>query len=85
MGHVLHLIAKVKWECDNDSADREQLREASQHWRFLDADTFLIQKASQWLQSDYFTAENEFPPSVWRTRRYMEPVEADSRYQIMHR
>lgn len=65
VGSALHLIAKVKWECDNDSTDTEQLREASQHWHFLDVDTFRLQKASQWLRSDCFTVRKVFLLSAW--------------------
>lgn len=64
-GHVLPLIAKVKWECDNDSADTEQLWEASWHRRFLDADTFLIQRSPSGSRVTIPLSENTFCPP-WR-------------------
>lgn len=62
VGRVLHLIAKVKWECDNDSVDTEQLREASQHWQFLDADTFLIQRPPRGSEVTISLSEKKFSP-----------------------
>lgn len=65
LGHVLSLIAKVKWECDNDSADTEQLWEASRRRRFLDADTFLIQRPPSGSRVTIPLSENTFCPP-WR-------------------
>lgn len=85
MRRVPHLIAKVKWECDNDSSDMEQLREASHHWHFLDADTFLIQRPPSGSEVTVLLAENTFLSWVWRSRCYAEPAEVDFQYQIAHR
>lgn len=62
MGPALHLIAKVKWERDNDSADTEQLWEAWRHRHFLDADTFLIQRPPSGPRVTIWLSENKFCP-----------------------